>query len=262
VPTNLHRCRSILWSAKMAKRFARIPLTAISCTEMSARDWRVFTCIALHADRFGRAYPSMATIAAITGIGRGDIPRSVRRLERLGLLCCNSRAGNSAVNVYTVIFDDAEVSASPPTDVSNNADRVSAAPLTGCQQIRTGGVSAVADQTNKRTDHRTYTRRTAPVRVPDSHDGASQFFAFWKAYPSRRPHGNPRKPAQQAFETAIKRGIDHAAIIRGAENYRTAVEREGTEPRYIPHAVTWLRQERWSDHREVPEPPRLRVGMI
>ena len=94
------------------------------------------------------------------------------------------------------------------------------------------------------------------------HDGASQFFAFWKAYPSRRPHGNPRKPAQQAFETAIKRGIDHAAIIRGAENYRTAVEREGTEPRYIPHAVTWLRQERWSDHREVPEPPRLRVGMI
>jgi hypothetical protein len=59
----------------------------------------------------------------------------------------------------------------------------------------------------------------------------------------------------------VKRGIDPAAIIRGAEKYRAAIERASTDPRYIAQAITWLNQERWNDHQEAPEPLRLRVGM-
>jgi hypothetical protein len=245
----------------MGDRFARVPALAVGCRELSASDWRVLTCIALHADRSGRAYPSMATIAAMTGIGRGDVPRAIRRLERLGLLSRKSRAGNSAVNVYTVIFDSGEVSAPRLTGVSGLADRVSAPALTGCQQIHTAGVgtdAALTDQEQTREQKRA--RRAPRARDQDLED-ASGFVTFWQAYPSRHPYENPTKPAREKFQAAVKRGIDPAVIIRGAENYRAAVGRGATGPRYVAQAVTWLREERWNDHQEAPEPPRLRVGM-
>ena len=34
-----------------------------------------------------------------------------------------------------------------------------------------------------------------------------QFEVFWRAYPSGRPHSNPKKPARAKFEVALKRGV-------------------------------------------------------
>jgi hypothetical protein len=244
----------------MGDRFARVPARAVGFRKLSASDWRVLACIALHADGSGRAYPSMATIAALTGISRGDVPRAIRRLERLGLLSRKSRGGNSGVNVYTVIFNIREVSAPTPTGVSDLADRVSASALTGCQQIHTAGVSTNAALTDQeQTKEQKRARRASRAR---DLEGASTFESFWQAYPSRHPHTNPRTPAREKFEAAVKRGVDPAVIVHGAENYRAFVERAGTEPRYVAQALTWLRQERWNDHQQPPEPPRLRTGMV
>ena len=77
-----------------------------------------------------------------------------------------------------------------------------------------------------------------------------QFEVFWRAYPSRRNHSNPKKPARAKFVTALKRGVAAADIIRGAENYAAYVEREGTDPKYVPQAQTWLHQERWAQYQE------------
>ena len=75
------------------------------------------------------------------------------------------------------------------------------------------------------------------------------FDQFWRAYPSRRPHSNPKRPARAKFEAALKRGLV-ADIIRGAENYAAYVEREGTDPKYVAQAQTWLNQERWTQYQE------------
>jgi hypothetical protein len=202
----------------------------------------------------------MSTIAAITGIGRGDVPRSVRRLEENGLLRREGRTGASAVNLYILIFDSGRVSASRLSGVSNAADRVSATPLTGCQQIRTGGVSTRADLTDKEQTKRTHFARKRAERV-DNRNGASEFETFWCVYPSRHPHPSPKKPARLKFEVVVKRGVDPADIIRGAQNYAAYVAANVSDPRLVAQAVTWLNQERWNDHQEAPEPPRLRVGM-
>jgi hypothetical protein len=55
----------------------------------------------------------MARIAAMTGIGRGNVLRAIARLERLRLLRRQSRADDPTVNLYEVIFDpdDPEASA-------------------------------------------------------------------------------------------------------------------------------------------------------
>lgn len=78
------------------------------------------------------------------------------------------------------------------------------------------------------------------------------FEAFWSAYPSRAPHGNPRKPAAKLFAAAIKNGADPDAIIRGAENYAATVAQARTDPKYVAQATTWLNQERWTDHQQAP----------
>ena len=80
------------------------------------------------------------------------------------------------------------------------------------------------------------------------------FEAFWRCYPSRHPHSNPAKPARTKFEAAVKRGVDPALIIRGAEHYAAVVAQQGTEPRYVAQAQTWLGQERWSEYQEAPKP--------
>ncbi len=77
-----------------------------------------------------------------------------------------------------------------------------------------------------------------------------QFEIFWRTYPSRRPHSHPKKPARAKFEVALKRGVAGWAIIRGAQNYAAYVEREGTDPKYVAQAQTWLNQERWTQYQE------------
>jgi hypothetical protein len=72
----------------------------------------------------------------------------------------------------------------------------------------------------------------------------SWFDDFWRAYPSRAPHANPKQPARTKFAAALKRGADPDAIIRGAENYAREIEKNGTEPRFVAQAVTWLSQDR------------------
>ena len=77
-----------------------------------------------------------------------------------------------------------------------------------------------------------------------------QFEVFWKTFPSRRPHSNPKTPARAKFEAALKRGIASADIIRGAEHYAAYIEREHTDPKYVAQAKTWLNEERWAQYQE------------
>ena len=102
--------------------------------------------------------------------------------------------------------------------------------------------------------------RARVSRVEDG-DGVNRHFeTFWGIYPHRGEHPDPKKPARLKFVAAVKRGVDPAAIIAGAERFRAYVERQSTEPKFRPQAQTWLNQDRWALPYE-PEAPRLRVGM-
>jgi hypothetical protein len=90
------------------------------------------TMAGAHADKAGRAYPSLARIAEIARINRKHVPRSTRRLEQLGLLRSKrvSRGFGWANNHYEVIFDPPakvtpEVVAPKGTGVPWGGDRVS-----------------------------------------------------------------------------------------------------------------------------------------
>ena len=93
-------------------------------------------------------------------------------------------------------------------------------------------------------------------------ESADWFETFWQYYPSRKPHENPKKPARLKFEAAVKRGIDPAAIVRGAENFAIYAAAHISSPKFIKTAEVWLNKECWNEHQQglVSEP--LRAGMI
>jgi predicted transcriptional regulator len=98
--------------------FAMIPAKAATA-KLSATDWAVLHVIGLHADKAGKAFPSMARIAEIIGIKRGDVPRSLNRLEKRGLLSRERvprPKGGWQVNHYQMLYE-------PLEDVRNTADR-------------------------------------------------------------------------------------------------------------------------------------------
>lgn len=66
------------------------------------------------------------------------------------------------------------------------------------------------------------------------------FERFWAVYPRHIAKGAARK----AWLPAARK-TEPERIIAAAERFRTA--NAGQDPRYIPHASTWLNQERWLD---------------
>jgi hypothetical protein len=86
--------------------FARIPAKA-AIAKLSAADWAVLHVIGLHADKDGRAFPSMARVAEIIGIKRKNIPRTVARLVQRGLLRRHRvpRPAGGWVNQYEMVFE-------------------------------------------------------------------------------------------------------------------------------------------------------------
>ena len=77
---------------------------------LSATDWSVLHAICLHADREGKAFPSMARIAALCRIERRHVARSIKRLETLRLLRRERvrRGDGWAKNEYQILYQEPE----------------------------------------------------------------------------------------------------------------------------------------------------------
>jgi hypothetical protein len=82
-----------------------------------------------------------------------------------------------------------------------------------------------------------------------------KFEEFWKAYP-RRDGPNPRKPAEQKFNALVKSGVDPDLMIQAARQLDVDEGRRGNiGTRFVPQALTWLGQQRWTDHAAVTASP-------
>jgi hypothetical protein len=107
------------------------------------------------------------------------------------------------------------------------------------------------------------THKNVHGRSDDRHDEtAKQFDEFWRIFPSRGGHTNPKKPAREKFFAAVKRGADPELIVRAAENYAAHITRSNTAGRYVKQAQFWLGQECWEQYGAPEEAQPLRAGMI
>jgi DNA-binding transcriptional MocR family regulator len=90
-------------------RFARVPIWAFHA-DITSRALRVLGAICAHADPAGRAWPSLDTIAALSGVARNKIFAAIDELENAGLLhrdrATDGGRGNSTH--YQVVFQGPE----------------------------------------------------------------------------------------------------------------------------------------------------------
>ena len=136
--------------------FSRVPAKAVRA-KLRQTDWAVIHAIGLHADKDGRAFPSMARIAEIVGIQRNNIPRSIGRLEERGLLRRKRLPkpnGGWQVSHYELVFDPLGDVISPDDipreDVMQGDTHASSPVMTGCHLHRRQGVIS----SDALTDHR------------------------------------------------------------------------------------------------------------
>lgn len=100
------------------------------------------------------------------------------------------------------------------------------------------------EETEREEDSRVVAEATHP-RPPD------RFEEFWKAYP-RRDGANPRAPAEKKFKALVKSGVDPEIMIAAVKALASAESAKGNiGTSFIPQAMTWLNQNRWSDHAAV-----------
>lgn len=77
-------------------------------------------------------------------------------------------------------------------------------------------------------------------------DYGADFEAFWTEYPLKKG----KTEAEKAYQRARQRGAAADVILVGAKNYAVACRSQGTEPRYICYAKTFLNNDRWNDYRQ------------
>lgn len=95
---------------------------------------------------------------------------------------------------------------------------------------------------------------SGPSDSAGADDHLGEFEEFWRIFPPRSPHGNPKKPAKVKFMALVRSGITAEEILAGAKRYATTVIATRTEPRFVAQAITWLNQERWHDDAATQPP--------
>ncbi len=213
----------------MASKLSLIPSAAIFDERLGLADLRILCALASFADRSGKCWPATTTLARKLRVSVRRVRTCLRTLEACGYVQTTPRPGHRSV--YLIIRE--------PSDPGTSASGVGDNPGSSAS-----GPPEAQHPPNGVTNGTTERKHTV-ASVSDQ-----QFQNFWRTYPSRGRHSNPKKPARAKFDAALKRGVAAADIVRGAQNYAGYVEREGTDHKYVAQAQTWLTQERWTQYQE------------
>jgi hypothetical protein len=103
------------------------------------------------------------------------------------------------------------------------------------------GVDGVGQNASKALDQR---REEERQRREEQKAIEAEFEGFWAVYPRRVGKGDARRAFMKAREKA-----DLATLVAGVKRMPPA-----SDPKFIPHASTWLNGERWLDGMATAKP--------
>lgn len=185
--------------------------------------------LAKYSNAEGECFPSRETLSKGSRIPLRTVARSLQWLADQGHIKIVSRSGTSNFYIITCMEDEMskETRAKLAHEVDSNITRLD-----------------IISNTSSRA------KLAHPLDTP-------AFQSFWSAYPRRIGKG----AARTAFAKACKYE-DANVIIQGAMDYSAYCTNAGTEMQYIPHASTWLNQERWEDELETEMPKKKMGGFL
>lgn len=172
-----------------------------------------------YADQNYECFPSIGKLAKMAEASESTIRRSLRDLEARGLIKINERfqtygdKHRQTSNTY-ILQTGCQIDTHPPVTMTPT-------PLS----------NSIGDIT--------------------SHNNQSEytddFLQFWGAYP-KRPNSSKRN-ASKKYKIAIRKTTPEEILKATKKFAKTQINKE---PQFIPHAATWLHQERYADIMEEP----------
>ena len=226
-----------------APRLSIIPARAVYDVSLKPAELRVLAALCCHVDRTGQCWPSIRQIAKRLGhSNHRHLQRHIRTLEDKGYVVITRQYGANGAGATSKFYF-------PDLHKSQGGGRSVQPP--GGGQADQEGDGQTGTKGGGQADHPNVLRERLNRT---SHTEDEYFKRFWTAYPNRKPHTNPKKPAREKFLAVLKKGTDPETIIRGAENYAAYIRQEGKDPQYVAQATTFLNKEYWADYQTRPKP--------
>lgn len=211
----------------------------------------VLLMLANYADEAGSCYPSKEHLAKLCSCDTRTIHRALRYLIEAGMLAVYPRFGGDGKqtsNRYKVQVDESALGETQPPDGrgQHRTDR-------GDKNVpprgdKNEGVGVTNMYPNTVRDIQSNTHN---VRLPKNRAGyPPEFEVWWSVYPRR--DGSKAK-ALDAWQKACSR-YDPAWLLEVTMNYSQV--RKGKDPKFTPHATTWLNQARFETVAEEARPER------
>lgn len=225
----------------MTGRFARVPPEVAADDRLTGRALRVFIALCSYANSTGECWPSLATLAQMTGIDRRKIPDLIKELEGRGWLSRLRRKdenGDATSTKYTIRKPE-EVAPPKGTGVPVQGDTPSpvqgdtVSPPTGLPGVPAGG--ALTDYLSKQTNEQPRVKKERGTRFPKD----AVLTEEWRQIcQERKPHLDPNfvfekfkryftgpdasKPVKRDWARAWMNWIDGERNGTASSNQKTA----------------------------------------
>lgn len=227
----------------------RTMMAAIADSGLHRSDLAVLGCVLDRMDKAGVSYPSMTTIAEDARISRSQVVRVIPRLQNLGYLQFDS--GNQANSNRYRIGSKGGCTQAPtprrtdeptPRSMDASTPRRTHASGVGAHSYKGVGAPMSLELALKLTSSNEPDKSSVQM--------ISSFEEFWKAYPRKQGKEN----AKRAFE---KRKPDRSLLtqmLQALSQHSASEQWTKDGGKFIPMAVTWLNQARWTDELSAARP--------
>jgi len=218
-------------------RFAIIPEWVIFHPGLEAMDVRVFGCL----DRYGeQPFPGVPTLARQLHCSDRTVQRSIERLEEARAVrrIMRFRDGRQTTNAYVLAGDqplpgEGDTDDTPPTRVTGEGD-------TSVTQEREPEVTR--EPSDRESTGSLEVSGVTSGDVPSPPAVEDGFERFWELYP-RHDSKKESRAKWRRMRPAERRAAIEALPIH-LTRWRS---RGGDWHRFVPHASTWLNQQRYED---------------
>jgi hypothetical protein len=190
----------------------------------------VLLALADHANRDGVAWPSLRRIAARTGLSERTVQYALRDLQEEGHIRRVRKPG-ARTRAYCLALSSSDSADSKPQRMQAPGAVVAGDSCIPCVSTPASDAPKPTISNNKIEET---TIRTYDVNAPDW----NAFNVFFEEYPRKEA----REAAKRAFPAAAEAAGGADALLKALKNYEFSCD-----PRYVPYAVTWLRDRRWLD---------------
>lgn len=172
-----------------------------------------------HNGETGECFPSHKRLAKLCECSDRDVRRQINKLVDLGLVTIENRSrdnGSQTSNGYRLHLTDDDARTNSPAPV----DKLSDPPVRICPTHNLGNNNLGIE--------------------PNIYSAEHSFGMFWAIYP--RKIG---KAQAQKVWSRITKKVPAETILDGLRSQLPILKAKETQ--FIPHASTWLNQERWND---------------